>query len=62
MALPNTLAYTLQARVASLIFLGALIVPMIYLQSLLRRRAFDLSFDMALSANRGARAFHPSMK
>ena len=54
LALPDALAYTLQARVASLVFLGALIVPMIYLQGLLRRRAFDLAFDMALSANRGA--------
>ena len=54
LALPDALAYTLPARVASLVFLGALIVVMIYLQGLLRRRAFDLSFDMALSAKRGA--------
>ena len=54
LALPDALAYTLSARVASLVFLGALIVVMIYLQGLLRRRAFDLSFDMALSAKRGA--------
>ena len=54
MALSDELAYTWLARVASLVFLGAIIVLMIYLQSLLRRRAFDLSFDMALSAKRGA--------
>ena len=54
MALPVTLVYTWPARVASLFFLSAIIVLMIYLQSLLRRRAFDLSFDMAISAKRGA--------
>ena len=54
MALPLELSGTLGARVGALLFLGALIVLMNQMQALVRRRAFDLSFDMALSASRGA--------
>lgn len=54
LALSDELAYTLTARIFSLFSLAILIVLMNHLQFLVRRRAFDLSFDLALSASRGA--------
>lgn len=41
-------------RVAALGFSAALMCGMAHLQSLVRRRAFDNAFDMALAASRGA--------
>ena len=53
-SLPVELDFTLASRIASLFFLSGLIVIMSHLQNLVRRRAFDVSFDMAMSASRGA--------
>ena len=54
LSLSEQLSYTTGARISALVFLGTLIVLMNQMQALVRRRAFDLSFDLALSASRGA--------
>ena len=53
-ALPSELDFTWQGHVSSLFFLTALIVVLNFLQNQARRRAFDVSFDMAISATQGA--------
>ncbi len=53
-ALPPELSFTLPGHAFSLFFLAGIIVILNYLQNQARRRAFDVSFDMALSAGKGA--------
>ena len=53
-ALPPELSHSTPARIAALFFLSAIIVFMNHMQAISRRRAFDLSFDLAISASRGA--------
>lgn len=54
LTLPDALQFTLAGHVFSMFFLATLIVVLNELQNQARRRAFDVSFDVALSASRGA--------
>ena len=54
LTLPENLRFTLSGHIFSIFFLAGLIVIINELQNKARRRAFDVAFDMAVSASRGA--------
>lgn len=54
LSLPAELQFTLMGHIFSMFFLASLVVILNELQNKARRRAFDISFDMAATANRGA--------
>ncbi len=53
-ALPDAQHNLILPRTLSVAFSGALITAMAYIQGMVRRRAFDVAFDMAVSASQSA--------